>query len=82
MSNNLNIPEDRCSHGRLSSHSNDTAPLDTSPWKSWVNAGLLGHECGIFAQSDKIDVSTTKLIAAPRAAAEEDLDLRKVHWII
>ncbi|KFX89342.1 hypothetical protein V490_07086 [Pseudogymnoascus sp. VKM F-3557] len=55
MSNNLNIPEDRCSHGRLSSHSNDTAPPDTSPRKSWANAGLLGHECGMFAQSDKID---------------------------
>ncbi|KFX99405.1 hypothetical protein O988_03884 [Pseudogymnoascus sp. VKM F-3808] len=55
MSNNLNTPEDRCSHGKLSSHSNDTAPPDTSPRKRWVNAGLQGHECGMFAQSDKID---------------------------
>lgn len=71
MSNNLNIREDRCTQGRLSSHSNDTAPPDTSPRKSWINAGLLGHECGMFAQSDKIDVSTTKLIAATGAAAKD-----------
>lgn len=77
MSKNLNISEDRCSQSGSSCHPNATAPPDPLPRDSWINAGFLEHECGMFTQNDKVDVSTTKFfVSIPEVAPEESLNLR------
>ncbi|OBT77945.1 hypothetical protein VF21_04346 [Pseudogymnoascus sp. 05NY08] len=55
MSKNLNISEGRSSQRKPSRHSNETAPTGSTPQDSWINAGFLGHECGMFTQNDKVD---------------------------
>lgn len=62
----LNISEDSCSQSGLTCHSNATAPPGSLPQDSWINAGFLGHECGLFDQNENLDVSTTKSSVATR----------------
>ncbi|OBT54756.1 hypothetical protein VE04_10345 [Pseudogymnoascus sp. 24MN13] len=61
MSKNLNISEGRSSQSRPSCHLNDTAPLGSLPQDSSINAGFLGHECGMFTQNDKVDKTNASL---------------------
>lgn len=80
MSKNLNISEGRSSQSRPSCHLNDTAPLGSLPQDSSINAGFLGHECGMFTQNDKVDVSTTNFFVAIREiASERGWNLRRTY---
>lgn len=80
MSKNLKISEGRSSQSRLSCHSNETAPPGSMPQDSWINAGFLGHECGMFTQNDKVEVSTTEIfVAIQEVAPERGLNLRRAY---
>ncbi|KFY91839.1 hypothetical protein V498_05295 [Pseudogymnoascus sp. VKM F-4517 (FW-2822)] len=52
---NLNIPEDHCSQSGCSCYSNAIAPRGSLSLDSWINAGSLGHECGMFIQNNKVN---------------------------
>lgn len=80
MSKNLNISEGRSSQSRPSCHPNDTAPLGSLPQDSSINAGFLGHECGMFTQDGKVDVSITKFFVVIReVASKRGLNLRRTY---